>query len=106
VLNHWHALVFYAPVALTYINLYTALQVDSPTLSLVYEMHRSGEGMSEGDVEKFLATRPFFSDRLRALENKGAVVKRDGRYFIAPGRHLLFRFVLGFRRLYAGRAEG
>lgn len=106
-LNYWHALVFYVPVALTYINLYTALQVDSPTLSLVYEMYRTGQaGMSGEDIEAFLASRNFASDRLQALIENGTVVERDGRYVVRRGRHLLFRTVLFFRRLYAGRAEG
>jgi hypothetical protein len=107
VLNHFHALILFAPCALAYIALYTALQVDSPTLSLTYELHRSGAaGMSDADLDRFLASRPFASDRLRALLESGAVVERDGRYVIGRRRSILFRFVLFFRRLYAGRAEG
>jgi hypothetical protein len=105
--NYWHALVLFAPLALAYINLYSALQVDSPTLSLTHELHCAGPlGMSEEDLNRFLASRPFASDRLRALVDSGAVVEQEGRYMLGRRPNVLFRFVLFFRRLYAGCAEG
>lgn len=100
-------IVLYLPIALAYIIGYTTLQVDSPTLSLIWEMHRCGnKGMSAGDIARFCDERPFVRDRLDALLEQGVVIRRDDRLFAANRLLPMFRVVLSYRSLYHGHSEG
>lgn len=96
-----HICLFYVALSFSYIITYSALEGDSPTLSLIRHLDRSrGQGIASKDVESFLQDRPFIKARLEALIRDGLVREEQGRYFVEGHGSLFFRLILGFRRLY------
>jgi hypothetical protein len=86
-------------VALAYVVTYSALEADSPTLSLIRRVARSGPaGVTMGQLEDFMNERPFVAARLSALLEEGMLVERDEHYFLAEHSYTLFRLVLFHRR--------
>jgi hypothetical protein len=86
-------------VALAYVVTYSALEADSPTLSLVRRVAQSGPaGVSLGQLEDFMNERPFVAARLSALLEEGMLLERDEHYFLAEHPYTLFRLVLSHRR--------
>lgn len=101
VLTLLHIAFFYSTMALCYIITYSAIEADSPTLSLIrFVAERGHEGRTAEEVSHFLARRPFVKARLIALQNAGLVREERGRYFIAGKGSLGFRFILAYRKLY------
>ena len=102
-----HVCLFYISLSLCYVITYTAIEGDSPTLSLIRHVHNSGaRGVSSADVHEFLAQRPFITARISALKHDGLLREEEGRYFVAGRGSLFFRVILGFRRLYGSIERG
>jgi len=89
--------------ALAYVVTYSALEADSPTLSLVRHIASGGaEGMREEQLCEFMASRPFVGARLSALVEEGMVHERDGRIHLADHPYTLFKMVLLHRERVLG----
>jgi len=85
--------------ALAYVVTYSALEADSPTLSLVRRVAQSGPaGVSLRQLEDFMNERPFVAARLSALLEEGMLLERGEHYFLAEHPYTLFRLVLFHRR--------
>jgi hypothetical protein len=96
-----HIALFYGTMSLCYIITYSAIEADSPTLSLMrFVAERRREGRTAAEVSHFLAQRPFVKARLFALQNSGLIREENGRYFVAGKGSLGFRFILTYRKLY------
>ena len=99
--------LYYWSVSLCYTITYSAIESDSPTLSLMRFMAESGSaGRSIEDIVSFMAGRPFIGARLAALVKSGLIREQDRRYVIAGKRPLAFQLILGFRRLYGSIPKG
>jgi len=99
--------LFYAVMALCYIITYSAIEGDSPTLSLIHALaKKGGEGLREAEMDNFVAERPFVTMRLAALVHSGLVRESDGGYVICGKPSLFFRLILGFRKLYGPISKG
>ncbi|MDD5262507.1 MAG: hypothetical protein PHD76_11745 [Methylacidiphilales bacterium] len=102
-----HTALYYMACSFCYLILYTTIEGDSPTLSLMHFIsQRNKGGISMEEVDRFLAHRPFVSARLSALIKSGLVVQSGGKYRIAGQPPLFFRIILGFRKLYGPISEG
>ena len=102
-----HVCLYYTSLALCYVITYSALEADSPTLSLIRHLHSAGsEGLSAEEVRSFMETRPFVRARLNALVHDGLVAEREGRFFAASNGSPFFRVILAFRRLYGAIEQG
>lgn len=89
--------------ALAYVVTYSALEADSPTLSLVRYIARSGsDGVTEDELREFMASRPFVGARLSALVEEGMVHEREGRIHLAEHPYTLFKLVLLHRERVLG----
>jgi hypothetical protein len=89
--------------ALAYVVTYSALEADSPTLSLVRHIASAGSGgVGEETLREFMASRPFVGARLSALVEEGMVQERDGRIHLAEHPYTLFRMVLFHREKILG----
>jgi len=89
--------------ALAYVVTYSALEADSPTLSLVRYIASAGSGgVGEERLREFMASRPFVGARLSALVKEGMVHDRDGRIHLAEHPYTLFRMVLLHREKILG----
>lgn len=101
------SLVFlYGGMSLAYIATYSAIQADSPSLSLLLMMERAGpQGVSLRDMEERFGDEVLVTPRLEDLVSGGLVKQVDSRYVIEQGGALLARvhlFYRGFLKLEKG----
>ena len=95
--------LLYWSAALCYVITYSAMEGDSPTLSLTRHLHRRGdEGVSHEEIEEFFRQRPFVGARVKALITDNIFIEEQGGYRLSPGRYLFFRVILGYRRIVFG----
>ncbi len=95
--------LFYWSAALCYVITYSAMEGDSPTLSLTRHLHRKGsEGISHEEVEEFFRQRPFVGARVKALVADNIFTEESGGYRLVSGSYLFFRLILGYRRVVFG----
>jgi len=98
--------LLYFALVITYVITYSALEGDSPTLSLMRWIARHPQGVSEKELDGFIASRPFIQARLKALEADDLTEVRDGAVFIKGRPSLFFRIILGWRALYGSMERG
>jgi hypothetical protein len=100
-----HVLLFFISMAFAYIVCYTALEWDSPTLTIVKMITRAGKsGIEETEFVKRAEELPFLVSRMQDLVRSGIIlVEKNGRYVLSPGLHLFYRSILFYNRLL--RAE-
>ena len=102
-----HVLLFYWSMSLCYIITYTAIEADSPTLSLIrFLADARAEGRSKDAVAQFMALRPFVRARLAALARSGVIREEGSRYVATGAQPLFFRIVHEFRKLYGPISKG
>ena len=95
--------LIYWSAAFCYVITYSAMEGDSPTLSLTRHLHRRGEaGVSHEEVEEFFRQRPFVGARVKALVTDNFFMEESGGYRLASGKYLFFRLILGYRRVVFG----
>lgn len=107
---HWiswlYVTLFYWAAAFCYVITYSAMEGDSPTLSLMRYLHKAGpEGVSHDDIEEFFRQRPFVGARLKALVHDGVFLIEEKGYRLSPGNYTAFRLILGYRRVVFGRIK-
>ena len=95
--------LIYWSAALCYVITYSAMEGDSPTLSLTRHLHCRGDaGVSHEEIEEFFRQRPFVGARVKALIADNIFIEEQGGYRLSPGRYLFFRVILGYRRIVFG----
>jgi len=101
-----HILYFsalYWSAALSYVITYSAMEGDSPTLSLTRHLYRRGEsGLSHEEIEEFFRQRPFLGARVKALITDNIFIEEQGGFRLSPGRYLFFHTILLYRRIVFG----
>jgi hypothetical protein len=102
-----HVGMFYVSISLCYVITYTAIEADSPTLSLIHLLGgKRAEGCSGDEIARFLTQHSFVKSRLAALVNSGLIREQNGRYVMAGKHSLAFRVILGFRKVYGSIPKG
>ena len=101
-----HAGLCTTSACLCYIIAYSAIEADSPTLSLIQFMNQHPEGLTQEALSEFLARRPFVRARLVALLQSELIGEQGGYYVLAGRPSLFFRLILSFRKLYGPIAKG
>ena len=102
-----HVALFYLSISLCYVITYTAIEADSPTLSLIrFLADAKTQGRSTEEIRRFMALRPFVRARLAALARSGLIREEGSRYVAVGQPPLSFRVILGFRRLYGPISKG
>lgn len=92
--------------ALAYVVTYSALEADSPTLSLMRHIGDKGrDGAGSEELAAFMGRRPFVAARLSALMDEGMLLEQGGRYRLARHPYVLFRLVLFYRGAVLGLGE-
>jgi hypothetical protein len=95
--------LIYWSAALCYVITYSAMEGDSPTLSLTRHLHRRGEeGVSHEEIDEFFRQRPFVGARVKALVTENVFIEEQSGYRLSPGRYVFFRVILGYRRIVFG----
>ena len=99
--------LLYASMALCYLSLYTAIEADSPTLSLLHFLSTHGEtGVTESGMQAFIASKPFVKNRLDQLTKSGFVREQGGHLVVAFPDSLLFTLFNAFRRVMGRESLG
>lgn len=102
-----HASLLYVSLSLCYVITYSAIEGDSPTLSLMrFVADKPAQGRSLPEIEEFFAERPFIRARISALLHSSLVREENGRYFLQGRPSLPFRMILGFRKIYGEVPKG
>lgn len=102
-----HVALFYGSISLCYVITYSAIEADSPTLSLIrFLADAKAQGRSMDEIRRFMALRPFVRARLSALARSGLIREEGSRYVAVGQPPLSFRIILGFRRLYGPISKG
>jgi predicted neutral ceramidase superfamily lipid hydrolase len=95
--------LIYWSAALCYVITYSAMEGDSPTLSLTRHLHAKGaEGVLHEEIEEFFRQRPFVGARVKALVTDNIFIEERGGYRLASGKYLFFRLILGYRKVVFG----
>jgi len=95
--------LFYWSAALCYVITYSAMEGDSPTLSLTRHLHAKGaEGVSHEEIEEFFRQRPFVGARVKTLVTDNILIEESGGYRLASGKYIFFRLILTYRRVVFG----
>lgn len=90
----------YLSLLLAYAVTYSAVQADSPTMTILLEIERRGsQGASESELLAVLTDAALVEPRLEDLVAGGLARAREGRYVIAPRGALIARTYMEFRRL-------
>jgi len=85
-------------VTLAYVVAYSAVEADSPTLSLVRHIASSGAvGLREEELREFMAKRPFLGARLAALLDEEMIREQGEKITLANHTYVLFRLVIWHR---------
>ncbi len=88
--------LFYLSFSLVYICIYSAIEIPSPTLTIVSFLARPRpSGCSEQQVADLLIQTDDLNTRIRAMISGGMIALNDGRYRLTPkGRRIarLFEF--------------
>lgn len=95
-----HLFVFFTALALSYIVIYSALQVDSPSLSIVLAIAGAGDrGLAREQLQRDLTDERLVRPRLEDLVRDAAVVCRDGVYRLRGRGGLFVGLIIAWRRL-------
>ena len=107
ILEAFRVLSLSGPLFLCYVITYSAIEGDSPTLSLMrYLDGRRPARLSKSELDAFFSARPFVDARLQALLRSGLIEEVNGRYKIAGQPSLPFCIVLTFRKLFGPISKG
>jgi hypothetical protein len=91
---------------LAYVVTYSALEADSPTLSLLRYISECGRcGVGNEELAAFMEKRPFVAARLSALIEEDMLIEEAGRYRLADHPYVLFRLVLFYREVILGMRD-
>ena len=102
-----HAALLYVSLSLCYVITYSAIEGDSPTLSLMrFVAEKPLQGRTLHEIEAFFAERPFIRARISAPLHSSLVREENGRYLIQGSPSLPFRLILQFRRIYGEIPKG
>lgn len=103
-----YALCLFGAAALCYLITYTAIDSDSPTLTLVAAMaSRDGRGMTAAEIEDFVDSRPFVRSRVDQMARDGLLqLHRDGTYELTGTSLTALRLFDAYRRVVNRRSKG
>jgi len=106
ILGFLYFALLYWSAALCYVITYSAMEGDSPTLSLARYLHRKGDkGVCHEEVEEFFRQRPFIGARVRALVTDRILIEESKGYRLRSGKYLFFHTILFYRRMVFGRVS-
>lgn len=98
--------LLYFSLSITYVITYSALEGDSPSLSLARWIASRPGGVTREELQKFMAQRPFIQARLRALREDSLTEERNGRLHIRGRPSIFFRLILTWRKIYGPMERG
>lgn len=94
------AIGLYGSYVVVYVILFTAIEADSPTLTILGLIQARGDrGISHDELARIMAEHPYFQIRLGQMLRDGMAVKTGDRLVAGQHGHLLAKLVLRYRAL-------
>jgi hypothetical protein len=91
-------------LALSYAILFSAIEADSPTLTMIGLVRRHGRsGIDEGKLRRMMTERSFVRARLDRMLQDGLAVEEGGRLQATRGGLRFTSVILSYRRLIGRR---
>ncbi|MBU1042613.1 MAG: hypothetical protein KKF77_16085 [Proteobacteria bacterium] len=101
-LSFWecvHVGICYVPFSLSYIALYSAIEADSPSLTMVKFVAAAGSaGRAREDFDRVISDTSLVEERLKAMVDEGMAVRQGNVLGITPKG-------LGMARLFSAAAR-
>ena len=106
--EHAQVCLFHVTMSLAYVEFYTSIEEDSPTLSLLLFVERAGEnGRAEEEMFSLIDDDFVIGNRLDSMVNSGVAVRDDdGVLHLTPAGRAWARFFQLARWLYRLRLGG
>lgn len=105
--QHVHVCLFHVSMSLAYIEFYTTIEEDSPSMTLLLYIAQSGhEGRAEDEMYELITDDVVVGGRLSSLVNGGLVVSRDRVYRLTSRGVAWARCFQCARRVYRLRIGG
>lgn len=83
-----------------YFTTYPAIEIDSPSLALVYFIHCSGKnGFDKQRLEICMGDDVLILPRIDDLVRGGLVMEKDGHYLITGSGKMFIKIFISYRRL-------
>jgi len=97
-------LLLFGGLSIVYLILFSALQADSPTLTMIRIIrHHRTDGVTTAELISNFASRSYPRERLDRMIEDGLVQSVDGRLRIAPQGKRIASVVLSYRELLRQR---
>ncbi len=96
--SYLHLALFVMSLTFAYIITYSALEADSPTLSILLMLNQAGpDGLEPVVLERFIDQRPFIGARMECLLHDNMAVLENGKYKTTPKGRWLAKLLLFYR---------
>lgn len=93
--------LLYCSIILAYIVTYSAIEAESPTLTVMMIVHRGpATGTPLDQIHSYVEGHPFLNARLRTLLNSGALVVQQGRIRLGRPPSVPLQLVMHYRTLF------
>ena len=100
-------LLLFGGLSIVYLILFSALQADSPTLTMIRLIrHRRSDGITTAELSANFTSRSYPRERLDRMIEDGLVQSVDGRLRIAPHGKRFASVVLSYRELLWQQSAG
>jgi len=94
------SMILYGALVLAYVTTYSAVQADSPTMTILLRIEQTGPaGLTRDELVNDIDDRVLILPRLEDLVAGRLVARADGRYVIGPRGVAMVRPHMFFRRL-------
>lgn len=103
--EYLHSLLLFASLALGYIITYSAIEAESPTLTMIRALQSRG-GMTPGEFSTLMSDEVLVSPRLKDLLRDGLAELREGRYAITPKGARFINIFVFYRGLMSAPKKG
>jgi hypothetical protein len=92
------ALLLYGATCGMYLILFSAIEADSPTLTMLGIIRQAGaDGIQRHELLRLMAEHSFVHSRLEQMINDGMLISQNGGLSVGPAGHLLAQLVRSYR---------
>lgn len=93
--EYLHIALLSASLALAYIITYSALEVDSPSLSLILALNQAANGLTKEEISRIMTDQKLVIPRIKDLIRDKHITEERGLYRISKkGRNFILIFIL------------
>ena len=107
VLEYIHVALFHIPVMLGYIGFYSALEAESPSISMVKFVAESrDQGRDKNEFSQIINHKDLIDNRIDAMIQNNWIVDSDGHYLLTPKGERLARLFAAAQKILGIQVGG